>query len=217
MSKVRVSAFGLSLDGYGAAPGQSLEHPFGVGGMRVGEWFTKTRTFHTHLGFGDKGTTGIDDDIARDALEGLGAWILGRNMFTPARGAWDMAWKGWCGPNPPYHVPVFVLTHHARPSLEMEGGTVFHFVTGGIREALEKARAAAGDKDVRIGGGSATIRQYLEAGLIDEAHFAISPVLLGQGESPINGLNLPALGYEVADKKFGESAMHVFIRKQAAA
>lgn len=169
MSKVRVSAYSISMDGFGAAPGQSLQNPFGVGGMAV---------------------------------------------TTPARGEWEMEWKGWWGPNPPYHVPVFVLTHHARPSLEMEGGNIFHFVTGGIHEALSMARAAAGDKDIRIGGGSATIRQYLEAGLIDELHFAVSPVLLGAGESPINGLNLPALGYEVADRKFGENAMHVFIRKE---
>lgn len=217
MTKVRVNAFGLSLDGFGAAPGQSLEHPFGVGGMRVGEWFTKTRTFHTHLGLGDDGTTGVDDDLAQEALQGLGAWILGRNMFTHERGEWAFDWKGWWGPNPPYHTPVYVLTHYARPPLEMEGGTVFHFVTGGIHEALEKARAAAGDKDVRIGGGSTTVRQYLEAGLIDEAHFAVSPVLLGKGESPINGLDLPALGYQVAGHRMGESALHVFIRKQEAA
>jgi dihydrofolate reductase len=185
--------------------------------MRVGEWFTKTRTFHTHLGFGEQGTTGVDDDIARAALEGIGAWILGRNMFTPERGAWNFDWKGWWGPNPPYHTPVFVLTHHARPSLEMEGGTVFHFVTGGIREALERARAAAGDKDVRIGGGSATIRQFLETGLIDEAHFAVSPVLLGRGETPVNGLDLPALGYEVAEHRMGENALHVYIRRKAIA
>ncbi len=215
MTKVRVSAYCLSLDGYGAAPGQSLENPFGVGGMAITEWFAVTRTFKEHLGLGTDGSTGTDNDVAADALKGIGAWILGRNMFTPERGPWKMDWKGWWGPNPPYHVPVFVLTHHPRPSLEMEGGTVFHFVTGGIREALEKARAAAGDKDVRIGGGAATIRQYLEAGLIDALHFAIAPALLGEGESPVNGLNLPALGYRVAEKRMGENAMHVFIRKTA--
>ncbi len=218
MGKVRVSAYSVSLDGFGAAPGQSLENPFGVGGFRVVDWFTATRTFHDHLGRPGKGSTGTDDAVAAAALEGIGAWILGRNMFGPLRGPWpDENWKGWWGPNPPYHTPVFVLTHHARPSLVMEGGTVFHFVTGGIREALDKARDAAGDKDVRIGGGAATIRQYLEAGLIDELHLAVAPVLLGAGESPIHGLNLPALGYEVAHRKFGENAMHVFLRRREAA
>jgi dihydrofolate reductase len=202
------------LDGFGAAPGQSLENPFGVGGLVVADWMRGTKFFHDMIGR-EGGTTGIDHQVAVSSMQGVGAWIMGRNMFTPARGAWEMEWKGWWGPNPPYHVPVFVLTHHARPSLEMEGGNVFHFVTGGIREALEKARAAAGDKDVRIGGGAATVRQYLEAGLVDEVHIAVSPLLLGAGESPLNGLNLPALGYEVADKKLGENAMHVFLRKKA--
>jgi dihydrofolate reductase len=149
-------------------------------------------------------------------MDNLGAWILGRNMFGPVRGPWpDDSWKGWWGPNPPYHVPVFVLTHHARPPLEMEGGTVFHFVTGGVHEALKRAREAAGDKDIRIGGGAETIRQYLQAGLIDEMHLAVSPVLLGAGEAPLAGLNLPALGYKVADRRFGENAMHLFIRREA--
>ncbi|HEX2613154.1 MAG TPA: dihydrofolate reductase family protein [Fibrobacteria bacterium] len=214
MSKVRVNAYSISLDGFGAAPGQSLENPFGVGGLVVADWMRGTKFFQDMIGR-EGGTTGIDHQVAVSSMQGVGAWIMGRNMFTPARGAWEMEWKGWWGPNPPYHVPVFVLTHHARPSLEMEGGNVFHFVTGGIREALEKARAAAGDKDVRIGGGAATVRQYLEAGLVDEVHIAVSPLLLGAGESPLNGLNLPALGYEVADKKLGENAMHVFLRKKA--
>jgi dihydrofolate reductase len=216
MGKVRVNAFGLSMDGFGAAQDQSLQNPFGIGGMAVMEWFTRTETFHKQIGLGDGGSAGVDNDIAKSAMEGLGAWILGRNMFDHARGEWDMEWKGWWGPNPPYHVPVFVLTHFERPPLEMEGGTVFHFVTGGVQEALKRAREAAGDKDIRVGGGSATIRQFLEAGLIDEAHFTVSPVLLGQGESPINGLNLPALGYHVADKRMGDNALHVFIRKQEA-
>jgi dihydrofolate reductase len=213
MSKVRVNCYGISLDGFGAAPGQSLQNPFGDGGMAVAEWFTTTQTFRDHLGLPGEGSTGIDNEVASPAMDNLGAWILGRNMFSPERGDWNLEWKGWWGPNPPYHVPVFVLSHHARPSLEMEGGTVFHFVTGGIREALERARAAAGDKDIRIGGGAATIRQYLEAGLIDELHLAYSPVLLGAGESPLNGLNLPALGYRVAESKQGEKALHVFIQK----
>ena len=216
MSKVRVNTYMISLDGFGAAPGQSLENPFGVGGMVIGDWFRATRTFNEMIGQTGKGTTGVDNDLAATSMDGLGAWIMGRNMFTPERGPWlDENWKGWWGPNPPYHTPVFVLTHHARPPIEMEGGTVFHFVTGGIHEALERAKAAAGDKDIRIGGGAATIRQYLEAGLVDALHLAVSPVLLGAGESPINGLNLPALGYTVAEHKQGEKALHLFIRKTA--
>jgi dihydrofolate reductase len=216
MGKVRVSAFSISLDGFGAAPGQSLENPFGVGGFPVVHWFAATQTFHDHLGQPGKGSTGTDDAVAAAALEGIGAWILGRNMFGPVRGPWpDLAWKGWWGPNPPYHTPVFVLTHHARPDLAMEGGTVFHFVTGGIHEALDRARAVAGDRDVRIGGGAAVIRQYLQAGLIDEMHLAISPVILGAGESLFKDVNLPALGYAVAEKRFGENAMHVTLRKSA--
>ena len=216
MSKLRVNSYSISLDGFGAAPGQSLENPFGVGGTVIASWFTTTQTFHDHLGTGGKGSTGTDDAVAAAALEGIGAWILGRNMFGPVRGPWpDDNWKEWWGPNPPYHTPVFVLTHHARPALEMEGGTVFHFVTGGIQEALERARAQAGGKDIRVGGGAATIRQYLQAGLIDEMHLAISPVLLGAGEAPLAGVNLPALGYKVVEQRFGENAMHVFIHKQA--
>jgi dihydrofolate reductase len=216
MSKVRVNSYGISADGFGAAPGQSLDNPFGPGGMVVMEWFTATQSFRDHLGLPGQGSQGVDNDIAAVAMDNLGAWILGRNMFGPVRGPWpDDSWKGWWGPNPPYHVPVFVLTHHARPPLEMEGGTVFHFVTGGIHEALKRAREAAGDKDIRVGGGAETIRQYLQAGLIDEMHLAVSPVLLGAGEAPLAGLNLPALGYKVADRKFGENAMHLFIRKEA--
>ena len=214
MGKVRVSSYSISADGFGAAKGQSLENPFGVGGMAVASWFTKTKTFHEHLGTGGTGATGIDDDVAAAALRGIGAWILGRNMFGPLRGPWlDDAWKGWWGKSPPYHVPVFVLTHHPRADLVMEGGTVFHFVTGGIHEALARARAAAGEDDVRIGGGAATIRQYVEAGLVDELHVAVSPVLLGSGEAPFAGLDLRALGYEVASHTLGENAMHLFLRK----
>lgn len=212
MSKVRVSAYSMSLDGYGAAKGQSLDNPFGVGGMAVTTWMKETKFFQDMIG-GSGGSQGVDHALCLSSMEGVGAWIMGRNMFTPERGEWNMDWKGWWGPNPPYHVPIFVLSHYARPSLEMQGGNVFHFVTGGIHEALEKARAAAGDKDIRIGGGAATVRQYLEAGLIDELHLAISPVLLGSGESPVNGLDLPSLGYHVTDKRMGENAMHVFIRK----
>ncbi len=213
MSKVRVNCYSISLDGFGAAPGQSLDNPFGEGGMVIAEWFTATKTFHKMIGQPDKGSTGVDESIASTAMDGIGAWIMGRNMFDPKRGEWDLDWKGWWGPNPVYHCPVFVLSHFARPSLEMEGGTVFHFITGGIHEALKRAREAAGEKDIRIGGGAATIRQYLEAGLIDEMHLGVSPVLLGAGESPINSLNLPSLGYTVAESKQGEKAMHVFLKK----
>src|SRR6187551_1600204 len=172
MSRLRVNAFSLSLDGYGAGPDQSLEHPLGKGGEALHEWVFPTRSFQSVHGEGG-GTTGVDDDFAARAMLNLGAWILGRNMFGPIRGPWpDEEWKGWWGPNPPYHVPTFILTHHARAPITMEGGTVFHFVTGGINEALDLARKAAGDKDIRIGGGAATVRQYLQAGLIDEMHLA---------------------------------------------
>jgi dihydrofolate reductase len=214
MTKIRVNTYSLSLDGYGAALGQSLENPFGPGGMAITTWMSDTKFFHDMIGVSG-GTTGIDHEVCISGMQGIGAWILGRNMFGPDRGEWDMDWKGWWGPNPPYHTPVFVLCHHPRPSLEMEGGNVFHFVTGGIHEALERARAAAGTKDIRIGGGAATLRQYTEARLIDEMHLAISPVLLGAGESPFNGLNLPALGYSVSSSLQGDKAMHVFLKKNA--
>ncbi len=214
MSKVRVNCYGISADGFGAAPGQSLDNPFGEGGMVIMDWFRDTKVFNAMIGNPAQGSTGFENDLAAASMEGVGAWIMGRNMFGPVRGPWpDFEWKGWWGPNPPYHVPIFVLTHYARPPLEMEGGNIFHFVTGGIHEALERAKEAAGDKDIRIGGGAATIRQYLEAGLIDDLHLAIAPVLLGAGESPINDLNLAALGYTVAEHKQGEKAMHLFIHK----
>lgn len=214
MSKVRVAAFGLSIDGYGAGPNQSVENPLGRGGEELHNWFHPTRTFQQLYGDG-QGTTGIDDDFAAHALENLGAWILGRNMFGPIRGEWpDDSWRGWWGANPPYHVPVFVLTHHAREPIEMEGGTTFHFVTDGIEEALDLARKAAGDRDIRIGGGAGTIRQYLEAGLIDELHFAVAPVLLGDGEPMFSGLDLPELGYAVGSYVPGEAAMHVLVSRR---
>jgi dihydrofolate reductase len=214
MSKVRVNGFALSLEGYGAGPRQSLDNPLGVGGEGLHKWFYPTRTFKSMFG-GEHGTTGTDDDFARRSMENVGAWILGRNMFAHSRGAWtDDGWKGWWGENPPYHVPVFVLTHHARPSIPMEGGTTFHFVTGGIHQALERAKQAAGDRDVRIGGGAATIRQYLEARLIDEAHVAISPVLLGTGESLLSGLDLPALGYRVTEQVPSQAALHVVLSRR---
>jgi len=210
MGKVRVNCFAVSLDGYGAGPRQSLENPLGVGGEGLHQWFFPTRTLQAMLFGKDEGTTGVDDDYARRGIENLGAWILGRNMFAPSRGAWpDDEWKGWWGDNPPYHVPVFVLTHHARKSIEMAGGTTFHFVTGGIDEALMQAKDAAGSKDVRIGGGVSTVRQYLEARLIDEVHLAVSPVVLGSGEHLLAGLDLGALGYRVAEHAMSKAAMHV--------
>jgi dihydrofolate reductase len=211
MGKVRVSAFSVSLDGFAAGPGQDLQHPFGVGADAVPAWLRQTKMFHDMIGQ-PGGTTGIDDDVARSSMENIGAWIMGRNMFGPVRGSWpDYEWKGWWGANPPYHVPVFVLTHHPRPPLEMEGGTVFHFVTAGIEAALDQARAAAQGKDVRIGGGAATIRQYLQAGLLDEIHLAISPILLGQGEPLLEGIDLPALGYRVKEHVFTQAAMHLVV------
>lgn len=213
MPKLVVRAFSLSLDGYGAGPDQSLDNPLGVNGMRLHDWFFDTQTFGQTHGDGG-GEVGIDDQFAVRAIENLGAWILGRNMFGPIRGSWPgESWKGWWGDNPPYHVPVFVLTHHARAPIEMEGGTVFHFVTDGIESALRQARAAAGDRNLRVGGGVATVHQYLKAGLIDDLHLAISPVLLGKGENFYAGIDLPALGYRFAESVQGEKATHLTIVK----
>jgi dihydrofolate reductase len=217
-SKLRVNCFGVSLDGYGAGPEQALANPMGVGGMALHEWFFPTRTFQTTvLGKATGGATGIDDDFAVRGMAGLGAWILGRNMFGPIRGEWpDDQWKGWWGDTPPYHVPVFVLTHHPRAPLVMAGGTTFHFVTGGIHVALDRAREAAQGKDIRVGGGVATVRHYLQAGLIDELHLAISPVLLGSGENLFAGLDLPKLGYQRTEHVPSASATHVVFTKRAA-
>ena len=213
MSKLRVHAFSISLDGYGAGPDQSREHPLGKGGLALHGWAFATRTFQRMHGK-DGGATGIDEDFAARGFENIGAWILGRNMFGPVRGPWpDDSWRGWWGPNPPYHAPVFVLTHHARPSLEMEGGTVFHFVTEGTDAALARARAAAGDRDVRLGGGVATLRQYLRARLVDEMHIAVSPVLLGGGEALFAGIDLPSLGYGVTQHVATEAATHVVLAR----
>ena len=214
MSNVRVAAFSLSLDGFGAGPDQDLEHPLGHGGEELHRWFVATRTFRSMHGGEGGAETGVDEELAARSMRGFGAWILGRNMFGPVRGPWpDESWRGWWGDEPPYHVPVFVLTHHARRPLEMKGGTTFHFVTEGIEVALAKAREAAGGKDVRIGGGVSTVRQYVQAGLVDELHLAFRPVLLGEGENLLQGLNLPALGFKVAETVQGERALHVFARK----
>lgn len=214
MSKVRVAAFSISVDGYGAGPDQSLENPLGRGGEELHGWFIPTERFQRMYGNGE-GTTGVNNDFAERSFDNLGAWIMGRNMFGPVRGEWpDDSWRGWWGDNPPYHVPVFVLTHHAREPIEMEGGTVFHFVTGGIEEALQRAREAAGGKDIRIGGGVATIRQYLKARLIDELHLAVSPVLLGAGENLLEGIDLPRLGYQVIESKADDAALHLIVSRK---
>jgi dihydrofolate reductase len=211
--KLRVESFTISTDGYGAGPNQSQENPLGVGGMEIHKWFRPTNTFQKMV-LGKTGETGVDDDIAKRGFENFGAHIMGRNMFGPIRGDWpNDAWKGWWGDNPPYHTPVFVLTQYPRESLEMEGGTTFHFVTGGIHEALERAREAAGDLDIRLSGGVSTVRQYLEAGLVDEMHVAISPFLLGSGENLFHGLDLRALGYTIFEHVSTPLATHIFVRK----
>ncbi|MBS7807835.1 dihydrofolate reductase family protein [Variovorax sp. PCZ-1] len=215
MTRVRVESFTISLDGYGAGPNQDLKNPLGVGGTDLHQWLFPTDALQKSLFGKNGGTTGVDNDFAARGFKNVGAWILGRNMFAPNRGPWlDMSWKGWWGDNPPYHVPTFILTHHPRESIEMEGGTTFHFVTGGIHEALELARQAAGGKDVRIGGGVNTIQQYLRAGLIDELHIAISPVLLGSGERLFDGVDMPALGYTCVEFVGSEKATHVVFRRQ---
>lgn len=212
MTVVRVESLTVSLDGYVAGPNQSLESPMGDGTSELHKWAFSTRTFQEKVLGTNAGATGVDDDIAARGFTNIGAWILGRNMFGPIRGPWpNEDWKGWWGENPPYHVPAFVLTHHPRKTLEMEGGTTFHFVTGGVREALALARDAAGAQDVRIGGGANTIRQFLIEGLIDKMHIAISPVLLGTGEPLFQGINLRELGYECKKQVPTELATHVFI------
>jgi len=213
VAKLRVQSFAMSIDGFSAGPNQDLENPLGVRGSELMEWFFETRSWRTMHGMVD-GEEGVDNGIAEAGLSGLGAWILGRNMFGPVRGPWpDESWKGWWGEEPPYHVPVFVLTHHARAPIAMKGGTTFNFVTDGIHSALKQAKAAAGDRDVRLGGGVATVRQFLREGLIDEMHLAVRPVLLGAGESLLRDLDLRALGYEVEKSVSGERATHVYLRK----
>jgi len=214
LSKLKVSAFSVSIDGYGAGPDQSLQNPLGVGGEALHEWAFPTRTFQRMFG-NASGTLGIDEDFAARSFANVGAWILGRNMFGPVRGPWpDDEWKGWWGDEPPYHVPVFVLTHHPRASIEMQGGTTFHFVTDGIHAALERARMAAAGKDVRVGGGVQTIREYLRADLIDEMHLAVSPVLLGRGEALLADIDLTALGFRCTEHVPSENATHVVLTRE---
>jgi dihydrofolate reductase len=214
ISRLRVQSFGMSLDGFGAGPDQSLENPLGVRGPELMQWFFPTKFWRAMQGQ-PGGEAGTDHRIAEQGFENIGAWILGRNMFGPVRGPWpDESWRGWWGEEPPYHVPVFVLTHHARAPLAMKGGTVFHFVTQGIHAALEQAKAAANGRDVRIGGGTATVRQYLRERLIDELHLAVRPVLMGRGENLFRDLDLAALGYRCVRHVQGERAMHVFIERR---
>jgi dihydrofolate reductase len=221
MSKLRVNAFSISIDGYGAGPDQALAEPMGVGGMALHEWVLGTKTFQSMAGdfagslIGDRvGREDVDDDFAARSFENLGAWIMGRNMFGPVRGPWpDDDWKGWWGANPPYHVPVFVLTHHARAPLAMAGGTTFHFVTDGIHAALERAKDAAEGKDIRLGGGVSAVRQYLAAGLVDEIHLVISPVLLGRGEHLFAGIDTTSLGYACTERASSERATHLVLAK----
>jgi dihydrofolate reductase len=213
MSKVKVTAYSVSLDGYGAGTDQSRENPLGKRGEELHEWIFPTKMFKKLYGKGE-GTEDTDNDFAEKSFENIGAWIMGRNMFGPIRGPWqDNEWKGWWGENPPYHVPVFVLTNHARESITMKGGTVFHFVTEGIEAALEKARKAANGKDIRIGGGASTIRQFLQAGYLDEMHLAFSPVFLGAGEHLFAGIDLPKLGFTETQTTYGKGATHVVLKK----
>lgn len=214
MSRLRVASFSISLDGYGAGPDQSLAHPLGVGGEALHAWAFATRTFQQRVLGQTGGPTGVDDDFAARGFANVGAWILGRHMFGPIRGPWpDLAWRGWWGEEPPYHVPVFVLTHHPRPPLVMAGGTTFHFVDADIADALALARAAAGGQDVRLGGGPSVVRQALRAGLVDELHIAVAPVLLGRGEPLFAGLDLPALGYRCTQHVPTALATHVVLTR----
>lgn len=214
MSKLRVQSFSISIDGHGAGPNQSIDNPLGVGGVALHEWAFATRTFQQMHG-GAGGTAGVDDDFAARGFSNIGAWIIGRNMFGPIRGEWlDDEWKGWWGDNPPYHVPVFVLTHHPRASIEMAGGTTFHFVSDGIQTALKRAMQAANGLDVRLGGGIATIQQYLRAGLVDEMHLAIAPTVLGSGEHLFAGLDAVALGYRCSEHVPTAKATHVVLTRR---
>lgn len=215
MSRLRVESFSISLDGFGAGPEQSLDNPLGIGGESLHDWALATRTFQKLLYGKDEGSTGVDDEFAARGVHDIGAWLMGRNMFTPVRGPWPVErWKGWWGDKPPFHCPVFVLTHHPHPPIEKQGGTTFHFVTGGIYEALHLAKQAAGDKDVRIGGGAATIRQFLRERLIDEMHLAVAPVLLGSGEPLLDGIDLVKLGYVLAQYVPTSNAVHLILQRE---
>lgn len=215
MTRVRVENFSISLDGYGAGPDQDVVNPLGTGGEALHEWVIPTRSWRRMHGM-EGGESGIDDDFAARGLENIGAWVMGRNMFGPVRGPWtDMTWRGWWGDEPPFACPVFILTHHPRPPIGMRNGTIFHFVTAGIHQALELARQAAGGKDVRIGGGVRTIRQYLRERLIDELHIALAPVLLGQGEALFRDLDLPALGYRCTGHTGSEAATHLTLTRKS--
>jgi dihydrofolate reductase len=214
MSKLKVAAFSVSIDGFGAGPDQSLDHPLGRGGEALHDWMVSTAAFQEAHG-NSGGTVGTDEEFTRRSFESIGAWIMGRNMFGPVRGPWpDESWRGWWGQTPPFHVPVFVLTHHERAPLEMDGGTTFHFVTGGPDAALREAREAAAGKDIRVGGGVATVRTYLKAGFVDEMHLAIAPVLLGSGENLLDGIDLPAQGFRVAERAATEKATHVVLVRE---
>ena len=213
MPSVRVAGFSVSLDGFGAGIRQSQEDPLGKRGPEIFKWFLHTKTFRSMQGQ-EGGSVDVDDVFAHRSMENFGAFILGRNMFGPVRGPWqDASWKGWWGDNPPYHAPTFVLTHYEREPLVMKGGTTFYFVSGGIEEALTLAKQAAGEKDVKIGGGVSTVRQYLEAGLIDALHLALAPVALGQGEALLTGIDLPALGFSVTEHKATEHATHIVLTR----
>jgi len=215
VSRLLVHGFSISIDGYGAGPGQDLQHPLGVAGLQLHDWIFHTRTWRRMQGNQD-GETGLDEDHFARAFVGIGAWIMGRNMFGPLRGPWqDDSWRGWWGEEPPFHSPVFVLTHHPRPPLRMRGGTEFRFVSDGIHAALRQAREAAGDQDIRLGGGVGAIRQYLREGLVDELHLAVTPLLLGGGEHLFHGIDMKALGYECVDHAAGHRAAHFIVRKRA--
>lgn len=211
MSKVR-SRMSISLDGYVAGPNQTADNPLGVGGERLHEWFFPTKAFremHGQTG----GETGIDDDLGRAAFSNVGAAIIGRNMFGPVRGDWgDGAWRGWWGENPPFHYPVFVLTHHPREPLVMQGGTTFYFVTDGIESALAQARKVAGGKDIFAGGGAQTIRQYLAAGLVDQLELQLIPILLGGGDRLFDGLGTDAVKLEPISTIQGKGVTHLTYR-----
>lgn len=213
MPRVRVHNFAMSVDGYVAGPRQDEDNPLGVGGERLHDWAFATRTFQRMLG-NDGGDTGIDDDFAAAGEQDIGATIMGRNMFGPIRGPWDdEEWTGWWGDDPPFHHPVFVLTRHARPPVTMKGGTTFHFVTDGVESALAQAVDAADGADVRIGGGAATVRQFLRADLVDELHLAIVPILLGAGERLFEDLDDVADRYRCVDSTASAAVTHVRISR----